>query len=173
MIKPKKTIDDRVYEGQSIEQAFNNYDNSKWMRSYRLTKRVKIICSFDHVYFITFTIDEKHYGYKRSTYRRKVKKILSDLGLYVANDDYGKMAGRYHLHAILGGFGLLNYNKIIALWQYGNVDFEPITQKEPLRLKNYIIKLTLHAEKETARDLIYSRGFDKYNIILDQVFKEE
>jgi len=161
-----KTIKERLKEGQQLQRAFLNADTSLKMRNYRLTKRVKITLQQPQSYFVTFTIDNKHIGLKRETFRRKVKETLRSIAsLYIANDDYGSKNNRYHLHALVGSLSKIDYTTAYNTWQYGTIDFQPITTKEALRIKNYITKLTLHATKETARDLIYSRGFTQYETL--------
>lgn len=158
----KKTLYERL-EKYDTRKALDTWNDSNYRSKKRLHDRVKIIIEQSNAYFITFTISNEHYGLKRLTYQRKVKEALSQTSLYIANEDYGKTNGRYHIHALVLFPLRYDYTSknhyLQEVWQYGDIDFEPIHTPNDEAITNYIDKFTSHAIKQSSARLIYSRGF--------------
>lgn len=154
----RKNIHDRLENGQPIYKAIVNLKNANKMATHNMLKRVKSILNDNpFCYFITFTINDDNYGLSKSTYRRKIKEALSMASVWVANEDFGKLNGRLHFHALVGFGFQLDYNMITSIYKYGNINFKPIYTHNAEAIRNYMLKLTLHASKDTANDIFYSR----------------
>ena len=54
-----KTLNDRLQEGQQIQQAITNLRKSYQRRDSRLKKRLEMMLQNQNTYFITFTIAPK------------------------------------------------------------------------------------------------------------------
>lgn len=154
-----KTLKKRVKEGQEIQQAITNHMRSDWKRMTTLNKRVKEILEQPIAYFITFTLDNEHLHLKESTIQRKIAQTLRQVQAttYLYNKDYGKNNNRLHYHA-LSGFDLqIDYNILNKIYTYGAVNIKQIHIKNEESLKRYITKQQLHATKQTATKIRYSR----------------
>jgi len=154
----RKGLKDRRIEGQDINKAVKNtYRSNRETRKVMLS-RVKDIVSCNHSYFITFTIEPKQYGYKIDTYIRKIKEALRQASIWVANVDYGKDNGRLHFHALAGFVFQLDYNiDLKNVYKFGNIHILKTYDANDDAMRNYILKYTLHAKKDTANTLYYSR----------------
>lgn len=152
-----KTLTIRLNENQEIKRAIYNTKNSEWKNHKRMLKRVKTILEYEHSYFFTFTIAPKNYDLKIDTYKRKIKEALAGASQWVANIDYGKDNGRLHFHALVGFDFQVDYTKLLEIYNYGAIKIRDIQVKNAEALRNYMIKLTLHAEKDTANEIFYSR----------------
>lgn len=153
----RKGIKDRINNGQEITKAIHNIKECDKKSYYNMLKRVQKILDIQYVYFITFTINDSNYNLSMDTYRRKIKEALAPASTWVANEDYGKTNGRLHFHALVGFGFQLDYNTITDIYKYGAVNFKPIHTKNAEAIRNYMLKLTLHATKETANSIFYSR----------------
>ena len=162
MSNRKKTLLERL-DKYDIRKAFDTWYSSNYRCKKRIHDRVKTIVYQPNAYFITFTIADKYYGFNRLTYQRKVKEALSQTSLYIANEDYGKENGRYHIHALVLFPFHYDYTSkehyVQDVWKYGNIDFEPIHTPNEEAITNYINKFTSHAIKDSSVRLIYSRGY--------------
>ena len=159
----RKTLDDRI-EQYEISKAIHSWKRSSYKAKNTLKKRVANIITKKHSLFITFTIAPKNYGLDLNTYIRKAKEALSPASLYIANEDYGKDKGRYHIHALASFPERFDYtikpNPMEAIWQYGIIQYEPIHTPNHEAIANYMNKLSAHATKDTAHRIIYSRKRD-------------
>lgn len=153
----KKGLKDRINEGQEVSRAINNTHNSVRDGYKTMLKRVQAALQTSNAYFITFTINDSNYNLSMDTYRRKIKEALAPASTWVANEDYGKTNGRLHFHALVGFGFQLDYSMITDIYKYGAINFEPIRTKNAEAIRNYMLKLTLHATKETANSIFYSR----------------
>ena len=162
MSNRKKTLYDRL-EKYNTRKALDTWNNSNYRSKKLLHDRVKIIIEQSNAYFITFTISPDNYGLNRLTYQRKVKEALQQTSLYIANEDYGKTNGRYHIHALVLFPLQYDYTSknhyLQQIWRYGGIDFESIHTANDEAITNYINKFTSHAIKDSSARLIYSRGF--------------
>jgi len=162
MANRKQTLYERL-EKYDTRKAIDTWYNSNYRSKKRLHDRVKIIVNQPNAYFLTFTIAPEYYGFDRLTYQRKVKEALRQASLYIANEDYGKDNGRYHIHALALFPFHYDYTPkehyVQDVWHYGVVRFEPIHTPNDEAITNYINKFTAHAIKESTARLIYSRGF--------------
>lgn len=152
-----KTLQDRLQEGQEIQQAINNLSQSYYRRDSRLKKRLIQMLEQEHTYFITFTIAPKNYGLKYNTYLRKIKEALGGASAWVVNSDYGNINERLHFHCVASFYSQLDYNTLNNIYQYGTIDFKPIYSANEKALREYLIKTFNHAVKQTAGKIHYSR----------------
>ena len=152
-----KTLQDRLQEGQEIQQAINNLSQSYYRRDSRLKKRLENMLQKEHIYFITFTIAPKNYGLKYNTYLRKIKEALAGASAWVVNSDYGNINERLHFHCVASFNSRLDYNTLNNIYQYGTIDFKPIYSANEKALREYLIKTFNHAVKQTAGKIHYSR----------------
>lgn len=153
----RKGLKDRLKDGQEISKAIINLRECDKKSYYNMLKRVQSILECPYSYFITFTINNENYNLQIDTYRRKIKEALAPASQWVANEDYGYDNGRLHFHALVGFSSQIDYNMILSIYQYGAVNIKPIHTKNAEAIRNYMLKLTLHALKETANSIFYSR----------------
>lgn len=153
----RKTIKDRVKEGQTLQQAINNLNNSYYKRELRLNKRVREILESKEAYFITFTISPKYEFISFNQLVRKIKEALGSASGYIFNADYGKTNGRLHFHALSGFDATLDYTILNNIYKYGAIDYKKILVNNETALKDYITKQQLHATKQTASTIWVSR----------------
>ena len=116
------------------------------------------------IVFITLTLDDKTLSTKENTYIRKVHKWLKEhFVVALLNKDYGKNNEREHYHAIaLTAEPLLNTNirskKGYSLYKLKKQDytlgFEPtleiVDMNDKESVRNYLLKLNNHSNKDTA-----------------------
>lgn len=152
-----KTINDRLQEGQQIQQAITNLNNSYYRRDSRLKKRLENMLQNEYTYFITFTIAPKYYDLKYNTYLREIKKALGGALGWVVNSDYGKTNERLHFHCVAAFNSQLDYNILNDIYKYGTINFKPIYNDNEKALREYLNKTFNHAVKQTAGRIHYSR----------------
>ena len=152
-----KTLQDRLQEGQEIQQAINNLSQSYYRRDSRLKKRLIQMLEQEHKYFITFTIAPKYYGLKYNTYLRKIKEALAGASSWVVNSDYGNINERLHFHCVASFNSRLDYNTLYNIYQYGAINFKPIFNANEKALREYLKKTFNHTVKQTAGKIHYSR----------------
>jgi len=116
-----------------------------------------MMLTFDNCYFITFTISPGNYGKALVTYSDKIKEALRGASHWLFNEDYGETNSRLHFHALASYPAKLDYTTIISIWQYGNVDFRPVYNKDERSIREYLTKITRHAVKATAGKIWRSR----------------
>ena len=152
-----KTLKDRLQEGQKIQQAINNLNQSYQRRDSRLKKRIEEYLQNEYTYFITFTIAPKYYDLKYNTYLRKIKEALEGASGWVLNSDYGDTNERLHFHCVATFISQLDYNTLNTIYKYGTIDFKPIYSTNEKALREYLNKTFNHAVKQTAGKIHYSR----------------
>lgn len=162
----RKTLQQRINEGQNISKAIHNTNRSYYNRQTRLNNRIKAILNQEHSYFITFTISPEKEHIKYNTIVRKIKEALGGASLFVFNADYGKLGGRLHFHSLASFDYQLDYTTLNNIYKYGAINFKPIIVKNETALKEYIQKQQLHIEKQTASKIYFSRNKDVDNIKL-------
>lgn len=158
----RKTLLERLEQYQT-GKGLRLFNNSRYMLNMRVKKKVNQILQYEHKYFITFTLEDKYLTRDKKYLMRKIKEALSTASLYIANEDYGKLNGRLHFHALVCYDSQLDYttkdNFINSIWKYGNIDYLKVYDNNDTAITKYLTKLTNHAIKETAGKIIYSRGF--------------
>lgn len=153
-----KTLEQRLQEGQDIQQAINNLNKSYKKMNTRLKKRLENLLKKDYVYFITFTIAPEHYNeLDYNKYLRKIKEALKSASGWVCNSDYGSENERLHFHAVASFKGQLDYTTILKIYTYGAVNFKPIYSKDEKSIREYLMKTLNHATKQSAGKIHFSR----------------
>lgn len=152
-----KTLNDRLEEGQQLQQAINNLNKSYQRRDSRLKKRLENMLQNEHTYFITFTIAPKYYDLKYNTYLRKIKEALAGASGWVVNSDYGNINDRLHFHCVATFKSQLDYNTLNNIYKYGSINFKPIYNTNEKALREYLNKTFNHSIKQTAGKIHYSR----------------
>lgn len=152
-----KTLNDRVKEGQQLQQAINNLNKSYYRRQSRLKKRLEQMLEQEHTYFITFTIAPKNEGLKHNTYLRKIKEALKTASAWVLNSDYGSINNRLHFHCVATFKAQLDYTILNNIYKYGAIDIMTIYNKNEKAIREYLNKTLNHALKQTAGKIYYSR----------------
>lgn len=159
-----KTLNDRLQQGQKIQQAITNLNKSYKRRNSILKKRLEKMLQNQNTYFITFTIAPTYYHLSYNTYLRKIKEALGCASGWVLNSDYGDKTERLHFHAVATFGDQLDYNIINNIYQYGSVNFKPIFNTNEKALREYLIKTFNHTVKQTAGKIYYSRKLKKKEI---------
>lgn len=152
-----KSLNERIKEGQDVQQAIDNLNQCYYRRESRLKRRIEKMLQSDHKYFITFTIAPEHYHLKFETILRKIKEALQEASEWVLNSDYGAKNERLHFHSIASYGSQLDYNIILKIYQYGSVNFKPIFKADEKALREYLLKTFNHAIKQTAGQTFFSR----------------
>jgi hypothetical protein len=152
-----KSLQQRIKEGQDIQQAIDNMNNSYQKRESRVKKRIEKMLQTEHKYFITFTIAPEHYHLKYETILRKIKEALKNASAWVLNSDYGAKNERLHFHCVASFNQQLDYNIINSVYQYGCVNFKPIFKADEKALREYLLKTFNHGIKQTAGKTYFSR----------------
>lgn len=152
-----KTLKDRLQEGQPIQKAIINLNQSYYRRDVRLKKRLEYMLQKEHTYFITFTIAPKYYDLKYNTYLRKIKEALGGASAWVVNSDYGNINERLHFHCVASFYSQLDYNTLNNIYKYGSINFKAIYNTNEKALREYLNKTFNHTIKQTAGKIHYSR----------------
>jgi len=152
-----KTLKQRIEEGQRTAKAVENTIRAEQKRHSKIKKRIAFILEQPFSYFITFTLTNDYLNLKFNTYTKKIRQSLKASKLWIANSDYGSKNDRLHFHVVACYTDQLDYNTILSVWQYGNVDFKPIIRKDEKSIREYILKTTNHALKLTVGRIIYGR----------------
>lgn len=128
--------------------------NARKQKAKRVRKRIEKIMKGDCL-FLTFTFTPETLSTTSFEYRKRyIKDWLSKLNcLYVANLDYGKKNGREHYHAVVAISSV-----VFSSYSLGSLKGLKIKSgSSSIALSRYIVKLTSHCLKNTARTIIYSR----------------
>ena len=160
-----KTLKKRLDEGQDINKAIDNLNNSYRVRMTRLNNSIKYILGMEFSYFITFTLSNDFITLKQKTIERKIKEALGSASYWVANEDYGSENNRLHYHSLAGYDVQLDYTTILDVYKYGAVNIIPIVIKSPMALKEYLLKQQMHASKQSASKVMRGRGKRTINVI--------
>ncbi len=152
-----KTLKDRLEEGQPIQKAIINLNQSYYRRDVRLKKRLEYMLQKEHTYFITFTIAPKYYDLKYNTYLRKIKEALGGASAWVVNSDYGNVNERLHFHCVATFNSQLDYNTLNNIYKYGSINFKAIYNTNEKALREYLNKTFNHTVKQTVGKIHYSR----------------
>ncbi len=153
----RKTLIDRLDEGQDLEKAAKNLLQSakKWRA--RVKRKTEQILEYEDKYFVTFTFNDKGLETTQQMHLKKIRKALAEASLWILNEDFGTQTGRLHYHALVSYDQQLNYNDLISLWPYGSVNIIPIHTPNAKSLRLYLMKLSQHATKGSAKKIWFSR----------------
>mgnify|MGYP003299460795 CR=1 FL=1 len=155
IIQNNYIIDNYEYTGKEMEKMSEQFNINEYKRLRRCKARVEQLVNMGECLFLTFTFNNDYYkDTNQDTRRRYAYRTLKKLNCpFIANQDFGKLNGRHHIHA------LVNTDKVApTIWKYGNIDFERVS-KDPQKVGEYIGKLTEHTLKETTKNnrIMYSR----------------
>ncbi len=112
----------------------------------------------EQVYFGTLTLSEENINLGNAAVENW---LLANCNYFVANEDYGKERGRKHFHFI-GSFYPGTHE-----WNYGYYNFKPIMIKNRTALAQYLLKLTKHTQKRTARNIIHSKNWKSIDNLIE------
>ena len=149
-----KTLEKRLNEGQNLQKAINNLNQSYERRISRYDKRIGKMLEKEHIYFITFTLSDKYINLKENTIERKIKEALGSASSWIVNRDYGKKNNRLHYHSLVAYEQELIYKDLISIYRYGSIDIIPVKDKNQKALREYLLG---HIEKQTASKVMVSR----------------
>lgn len=127
--------------------------NARANRAHRVGKRIKAMLSKGDVLFLTLTLDPEAEaeGVKQCvTWVKQFAELFSD---YVINTDFGETTGRLHFHGCVPAERIITYDD----WPFGFFKVEKVNAGNYSRLKTYIAKLSNHASKVGAKQIIYKR----------------
>jgi hypothetical protein len=166
--RTRKTLRQRLDEGQNLPKAMNNNIKARTQQKYRLTARITEIAQGDNVYFLTFTINEQNYGHDTEYYVKGIKKVLfKACEQYILNEDYGTLNERLHFHAIVKTHTpiVIEYVKGSNYWKdcpylLGHVHVASVNladERSTPKIKEYILKTYNHTVKNTTGNIYYSR----------------
>lgn len=134
-------------------KAIQREKNARANRAYRVGKRIKAMLDKGDVLFLTLTLDPEAVaeGEKQCvTWVKQFAELFSD---YVINTDFGETTGRLHFHGCVPAERVITYDD----WPFGYFKVEKVNAGNYSRLKMYIAKLSNHASKEGAKQIIYKR----------------
>lgn len=169
--RTRKTLQNRLDEGQTITNALNNNTKAQQQKKHRLRTRLKEIMSVSNnqkCYFMTFTIAPNYYGKETEFYVKAIKKALHDVSRqYIFNEDYGANNERLHFHAVLQTDTeiITEYIKGDNFWtesiyHYGLVHVALINltdERSKPKIQEYILKTENHTVKNTTGRIYYSK----------------
>lgn len=130
------------------------FQDSFRKKTQRLKKRVELLFTYDNLFFITFTFDDRKLkkdlkDISQRTLRQYVTRWLKQYGLnYVGNIDFGGKNGRLHFHALVS---IKNDRVDNKTWSYGAINFKKVNNKNSSAIALYINKLCSHALKESTK----------------------
>lgn len=134
-------------------KAIQREKNARANRAYRVGKRIKAMLEKGDVLFLTLTLDPESEleGEKQCVaWVKHFAELFSD---YVINTDFGETTGRLHFHGCVPAEKIITYDD----WPFGFFKVEKVNAKNYSRLKTYIAKLSNHASKVGAKQIIYKR----------------
>lgn len=154
----ESSILEDALESREIYLECNRIIQSSYQKKKRLFDRINKLLMTGNCLFLTLTftdsvLDKTQEHIRRKYVQRFLKEFTND---YVANIDYGRLNEREHYHAVVQA-DFIDHKT----WVYGNIDFEKIARLDSeQRLAKYIVKLGLHAVKETCRQcrVIYPKN---------------
>ena len=127
--------------------------NARANRAYRVGKRIKAMLQKGDVLFLTLTLDSESVAEGEKQCVSWVKQFANLFSDYVFNTDFGDITGRLHFHGCVPAERIITYDD----WPFGFFKVEKVNARNYTRLKTYIAKLSNHASKEGAKQIIYKR----------------
>ena len=141
------------FDSETLDKA-NKLINARKQKAKRVRKRLDEILKNDAL-FLTFTFTDETLQTTTFEFRKRyIRDWLSKLNCpYVANLDFGKKNGREHYHAVVA-ISSVDFSS----YSLGSLNGIKIKSgSSSIALSRYIVKLTSHCLKNTARTIIYSR----------------
>lgn len=130
------------------------FQDSFRKKTERLKKRIELIFTYDNLFFLSFTFDNRKFkkGFNNTSQKTLRKYVTNWLkkycNNYVGNIDFGGKKGRLHFHAVVS----LKAEKVNhKTWKYGALNFEQIYSKNSSAISLYVNKLCSHALKESTK----------------------
>lgn len=152
-----------VYGSEEVESTFKAFSARKQQKK-RIRARINHMrdaCSTLVFGTLTFT-DEVIEKCSEKTLKRYTKAYLVRFfNHYVANFDFSPENDRIHVHFVAGvDTKRPNYKLYNEAWQYGATKYRKVGDavKDSRKVGTYISKLTNHAGKVSAGDVIFSRS---------------
>lgn len=134
-------------------KAIQREKNARANRAYRVGKRIKAMLEKGDVLFLTLTLDSEALFEGEKQCVAWVKQFAELFTDYVFNTDFGGNTGRLHFHGCVPAERIITYDD----WPFGFFKVEKVNAGNYSRLKTYIAKLSNHASKEGAKQIIYKR----------------
>ena len=134
-------------------KAIQREKNARANRAYRVGKRIKAMLAKGDVLFLTLTLDFEAVAEGEKQCEKWVKQFAELFSDYVFNTDYGENTGRLHFHGCVPAERIITYDD----WPFGFFKVEKVNAGNYTRLKTYIAKLSNHASKVGAKQIIYKR----------------
>lgn len=134
-------------------KAIQREKNARANRAYRVGKRIKAMLDKGDVLFLTLTLDSEAEAEGEKQCVSWLKQFAGVFSDYVFNTDFGANTGRLHFHGCVPAERVITYND----WPFGFFKVEKVNAGNYSRLKTYIAKLSNHASKEGAKQIIYKR----------------
>lgn len=134
-------------------KAIQREKNARANRAYRVGKRIKAMLEKGDVLFLTLTLDPEAEAEGEKHCVAWVKQFANLFSDYVINTDFGETTGRLHFHGCVPAERVITYDD----WPFGFFKVEKVNAGNYSRLKTYIAKLSNHASKEGAKQIIYKR----------------
>lgn len=142
----------KVCEPEKVK-VIQREKNSRANRAYRVGKRIKAMLEKGDVLFLTLTLDPEAEAEGEKQCVAWVKEFANLFSDYVINTDFGETTGRLHFHGCVPAERVITYDD----WPFGFFKVEKVNSGNYSRLKTYIAKLSNHASKEGAKQIIYKR----------------
>lgn len=127
--------------------------NARANRAHRVGKRIKAMLERGDVLFLTLTLDPEAEAEGEKQCVAWVKEFANLFSDYVINTDFGETTGRLHFHGCVPAERVITYDD----WPFGFFKVEKVNAGNYSRLKTYIAKLSNHASKKGAKQIIYKR----------------
>ena len=134
-------------------KALQREKNARVNRAYRVGKRIKAMLDKGDVLFLTLTLDSEAEAEGEKQCVSWVKQFAGLFSDYVINTDFGANTGRLHFHGCVPAERIITYDD----WPFGFFKVEKVKAGNYSRLKTYIAKLSNHASKDGAKQIIYKR----------------
>lgn len=134
-------------------KAIQRERNARVNRAYRVGKRIKAMLDKGDVLFLTLTLDPEAEAEGEKQCVKWVKEFAELFSDYVINTDFGETTGRLHFHGCVPAERVITYDD----WPFGFFKVEKVNAGNYTRLKTYIAKLSNHASKVGAKQIIYKR----------------
>ena len=134
-------------------KAIQREKNARVNRANRVGKRIKAMLEKGDVLFLTLTLDSEAEAEGEKQCVSWVKQFANLFSDYVFNTDFGDNTGRLHFHGCVPAERVITYDD----WPFGFFKVEKVNACNYSRLKTYIAKLSNHASKEGAKQIIYKR----------------
>lgn len=135
-------------------KAIQREKNARANRAHRVGKRIKAMLDKGDVFFLTLTLDSEAEAEGEKQCVSWVKQFAELFSDYVFNTDYGENTGRLHFHGCVPAERVITYDD----WPFGFFKVEKVNAANYSRLKTYITKLSNHASKVGAKQIIYKRS---------------